>query len=81
MDGFRLSFLDICLTVKKKPRKKLNQENWHDRGLNPGPLCERKLFYPSTTPVVSTLVIGTIELGTLVFGTTEIGTTVLAPMR
>ena len=31
-----LSFPEICLTVEEKPQKKLNQENWPDRGSNPG---------------------------------------------
>ena len=35
-----LSFPDICLTVESKARKNLNQENWPDRGSNPGPLVE-----------------------------------------
>ena len=35
-----------------KPRKKLNQENWTDRGLNPGQLGERQRCYPSTTAAI-----------------------------
>ena len=37
-DTWGLSFPDICLTVEGKPRKHQNQENWPDRGSNPGPL-------------------------------------------
>ena len=36
-DGQGLSFPDICLTVKEKHQKNLNQENWPNQGLNPGP--------------------------------------------
>ena len=37
----------------KNPRKNLNQENWPDRGSNPGALGERQRCYPLTTAVVS----------------------------
>ena len=50
-DVWDLSLPDICLTVEEKPRKNLNQENWSDRGSNPGPLGERQRCYPSTTAV------------------------------
>ena len=51
-DGWGLSFLDICLTVEKKPGKILNQGNWPDRGSNLGPLGERQRCYPLTTALV-----------------------------
>ena len=37
-NGWGLCFPDICLTVEEEPRENLNQENWADRGSNPGPL-------------------------------------------
>ena len=42
------NYPDICLTVEKKFRKSLNQENWDNRESNPGPLGERQGCYPST---------------------------------
>ena len=40
-DGWDLSFPDICLTFEENPRKNPNQENWPDRGQNPGPTLAR----------------------------------------
>ena len=38
--------LDICLAGEKKNRKNLTQETCPDRGLNPGPLRDRRACYP-----------------------------------
>ena len=35
----------ICLTGEEKPRKNLTQETCPDRGLNPGPLRDRRACY------------------------------------
>ena len=40
-----LKLLDICLTGKEKPRENLTQETCPDRGLNPGPLRDRRACY------------------------------------
>ena len=37
-----LKLPDICLTGEEKPRKSLTQETCPDRGLNPGPLRDRR---------------------------------------
>ena len=55
--GWSLSFPDICLTVEETPRKRLNQENWPDQGLNLGQLGERQRFYPMNTAVVLVLLL------------------------
>ena len=40
-----LKFPDICLTDEGKPRKNLTQETCPDRGLNPGPLRDKRACY------------------------------------
>ena len=60
MDGAYV-FPYICLTVEEKRRKNLNQENWSDRGTNPGPLGERQRCNPSTRAVVSRLVLASTQ--------------------
>ena len=40
-----LKLPDICLTGEEKPRKYLTQETCPDRGLNPGPLRDRRACY------------------------------------
>ena len=40
-----LKLPDICLTGEEKPRKNLTQETCPDRGLNPGPLRDRRACY------------------------------------
>ena len=42
-------FPSFVLQLRKTP----NQENWPERGSNPGPLGERQRCYPSTTAVVN----------------------------
>ena len=56
-DGWGLRFPESCLTVEKKNRKNLNQENWPDHGSNPSPLGEKQRRYPSTIPVVNVILI------------------------
>ena len=43
--GGGLKFPDICLTGEEKPRKNLTQETCPDRGLNPGPLRDKRAGY------------------------------------
>ena len=45
MDLGGLKLPDICLTGEEKPRKNLTQETCPDRGLNPGPLRDRRACY------------------------------------
>ena len=40
-----LKLPDICLTGEEKPRKNLTQETCPDRGLNPGPLGDKRACY------------------------------------
>ena len=40
-----LKLPDICLTDEEKPRKNLTQETCSDRGLNLGPLHDRRACY------------------------------------
>ena len=40
-----LKLPDICLTGEEKPRKNLTQETCPDRGLNPGPLRDKRACY------------------------------------
>ena len=47
-----LSFLDTCLTVEGKPRRKPQPGQLTRPGIEPAPLCERQRRYPSTTTVV-----------------------------
>ena len=39
-----LKLPDICLKGEEKPRKNLSQETCPDRGLNPGPLHDRRAY-------------------------------------
>ena len=50
----------------KNPGKNLNQENWSDRGSNPGPLGERQWCYPLTTVVVLFLLLNDYIIITIV---------------
>ena len=40
-----LKLPDICLTGEEKPRKNFTQETCPDRGLNPGPLHDKRACY------------------------------------
>ena len=44
-DLMGLKFPDICLTGEEKLRKSLTQETCPDRGLNPGPLRDKRVCY------------------------------------
>ena len=60
--------------VEENTQKNLNQENWPERGSNPGPLGERQWCYPSTTAVVSlvvargTIVVGNVRMFAVILG-------------
>ena len=40
-----LKLPDMCLTGEEKPRKNLTQETYPDRGLDPGPLRDKRACY------------------------------------
>ena len=61
-DGWGLGFPDMSYGWGKNPEK-LNQENWPDRGSNPGPLGERQRSYPlATTYCIKSSLISLISI-------------------
>ena len=62
-----LKLPDICLAGEEKPRKKLIQETCPNRGLNPGPLRDRRACYrlPHSSGLIFSLSIFIIYMNSI----------------